>query len=109
MSNDLAKKPMATATNSPAFAIDHDLKVGLAELPAVRSVYSLYSDNVFSVWVDISQDEQEVRAAVYRFEDAIADRYTQVLFDFHVIPVPQGRKIEEFVSGAHPIFNRSIA
>ncbi len=109
MSNDLVKKPMATATTCPEYVIQSELKTGLSELPAVRSVHTLYANNVFSVWVDITQDELDVRNAVYRFEDKIANRYTQVLFDFHVVPVPLGRKIEEFISGAHPIFKRNIA
>jgi hypothetical protein len=100
---------MATATACPDYAIAAELKAGLSAVSAVISVHTLTTENAFSVWVGIEKDNAQVRESIYRFEDEIADRYADVLFDFHVVPVPAGRKLEDYVSDAHPIFQRRIA
>lgn len=100
---------MATVTACPDYAIAAELKAGLSRISAIISVHTLVTEKAFSVWVGIKRDEPRVREAIYCFEDEIADRYSDVLFDFHVIPVPTGRKVEDYVSNAHPIFQRQIA
>jgi hypothetical protein len=101
---------MGTVTACPDYAIAAaQLKTGLSALSAVISVHTLTTENAFSVWVGINKDDAQVREAIYQFEDEIADRYADVLFDFHVIPVPAGRKVEDYISAANPIFQRHVA
>jgi hypothetical protein len=100
---------MGTVTVCPPELIAGELEAGLSVMPAVLSVHTLKTERALSVWVGIKPDDAKVREAVYRFEDEIAGRYTDVLFDFHVIPVPAGRKVEDYISNAHPIFQRLVA
>jgi hypothetical protein len=86
-----------------------DLEAGLSAMPAVLSVHTLKTERALSVWVGIKPEDTRVRELVYRFEDEIAGRYADVLFDFHVIPVPAGRKVEDYISNIHPIFQRRVA
>jgi hypothetical protein len=99
---------MATAPLATEYVIARELKA-LSEVPAVGSIHVLPTQNAFAVWIGISSDNREVRNAIYHFEDDISERYTHVLFDFHVIPVPPGRKMEDFITDAQPLFQRSIA
>jgi hypothetical protein len=108
VSNDLTKKPMATAPLDIEYLVTRDLKA-LAALPAVGSVHVLQTPAAFLVWIGISSDNREVRDAIYLFEDGISERHADIMFDFHVIPVPHGRKMEDFVTNAQPVFQRSIA
>jgi hypothetical protein len=102
--------PMATALANPQNLIVRELAKGLSGLSAVDSAHFLAAENAFSVWIGLQDgyDETE-RTNVYRFEDQISERFPKVLFDFHIIAVPAGGKIEEFLSVASPIFQRSIA
>jgi hypothetical protein len=109
VSNDSKKKPMATAQLPIEYSIETDLKDHLAKLSGVGSVHVFSAGRVFGVWIGISEDNRTVRNAIYDVEDQISERYADVPFDFHVIPVPHGRKMEDFITDAHPIFQRSIA
>ena len=109
VSNDFTKKPMATAHLPIGYSIENELKDHLAQLPAVGSIHVFSTGRVFGVWIGISADNRAVRDAIYDFEDQISERYADVPFDFHVIPVPRGRKMEDFITDAQPIFQRSIA
>ena len=100
---------MGTVTVCPQELIAGELEAGLSGMPAVLSAHILKTERALSVWVGIKPDDAKVRESVYRFEDQIADRYPDVLFDFHVIPVPAGRKVEDYVSNAHSIFQRRVA
>jgi len=100
---------MGTVTVSPQEMIAGDLEAGLSAMPAVLSVHTLKTERALSVWVGIKPEDTRVRELVYRFEDEIAGRYADVLFDFHVIPVPAGRKVEDYISNIHPIFQRRVA
>ena len=97
---------MATAPACPDYLIAEQLKAGLSTMDAVASVYFLSTDTALSVWVGISEDDDTTRTNIYSFEDEISKRFSQVLFDFHVVPVPAGRRMEDYVSAAHPIFQR---
>ena len=99
---------MATQPLDIEYLIEKDLKK-LSELPAVRSIHLLPTERAFAVWIGIHADNRKVRNAIYHFEDEISARYANVLFDFHVIPVPHGRTMEDFVTNAHAVFQRSIA
>jgi hypothetical protein len=97
---------MATATACPDSVIAQELKAGLSPMDAVASVYFQSTDTALSVWVGISEDDDTTRTNIYRFEDDISQRFSQVLFDFHVVPLPAGRRMEDFISSARPIFQR---
>jgi len=104
------RKPMATALAYPENLIVRELARGLAGLPAVESVHFLPAENALSVWVCLQDGYDETaRTNVYRFEDQMSERFPKVLFDFHIVAVPAGRKIEDFLSVASPIFQRDIA
>jgi hypothetical protein len=104
------RKPMATALACPDDLITRELARGLSGLPAVDSVHFLAAENALSVWVCLQDGYDETaRTNVYRFEDQMSERFPAVLFDFHIIAVPDGRKIEDFLSIASPIFQRNIA
>jgi hypothetical protein len=104
------KKPMATVLANPHDLIARELARGLSGLPAVESVYFLAAENALQVWVSLQNGADEAaRADVYRFEDQISERFPAILFDFHIVAVPAGRKIEDFLSSASPIFQRNIA
>ena len=107
MSNDFTDNlRMAAAPVCPDYPITQELKAGLSAMDAVASVYFLSTDNALSVWVGISEDDDATRTKIYRFEDEISQRFSQVLFDFHVVPVPAGRRMEDYISAAQPIFQR---
>ena len=104
------KKPMATALANPHDPITRELARGLSALTAVDSVHFLATENALSVWVGLQEDcDETVRTNVYRFEDQMSERFPHVLFDFHIVTVPAGRKIDEFLSAATPVFERNIA
>jgi hypothetical protein len=104
------RKPMATAFVTPDNPIARELARGLAGISAVESVHFLAGENALSVWVCLQDGYDETaRTNVYRFEDQISERFPKVLFDFHIVAVPAGRKIEDFVSSASPIFQRNVA
>ena len=97
---------MATAPANPDYLITRELKVGLSTMDGVASVHFLWTDAALSVWVGISEDDDATRTNIYRFEDDISQRFSHVPFDFHVVPVPAGRRMEDFISAAQPIFQR---
>ena len=104
------RKPMATALACPRDLIARELARGLSGLPAVDSVHFLAAENALTVWVGLQNScDEAARTDVYRFEDQISERFPAALFDFHIIAVPAGRKIEEFLSLASPIFQRNVA
>lgn len=101
---------MATASASPHDLIARELARGLSGSAAVDSVHFLAAENALSVWVCLQDgDDEAARTDVYRFEDQISGRFPATLFDFHIVAVPAGRKIEDFLSNASPIFQRNIA
>jgi hypothetical protein len=102
--------PMATVLASPHSLIVRELIKGLSGLPVVNSVHFLATESAFSVWIGLQDGYDETaRANVYRFEDQISERFPDAPFDFHIIAVPAGGKISEFLSIANPIFQRNIA
>jgi len=98
---------MATATTCPEDVIGQELKAALSGKQDILSVYMLPTDNVLSVWVGIRNDSPQARRYVYELEDKLAVRYREVLFEVRVVPVPKGRKMGDFISGAHLIFERA--
>ena len=82
------------------------LRSSLSEIASVRSAHVHQSERGITVWVDIADDDDFVRNAVYHVEDAISEDYPHISLDFRVIPVPEGRTIEEFIT-ADRVFARS--
>lgn len=106
MSSDFTKNLMAAAPVFPDYLIAQEIRTGLSTMGAVASVHFLSTNTALSVWVGIIDDDDTARTDIYRFEDYISQRFPQVLFDFHIIPVPAGRRMEDYVSTAQPIFQR---
>ncbi|MGB0038875.1 MAG: hypothetical protein WA800_13085 [Terriglobales bacterium] len=104
------KKPMASALVRPNSVIAEEIAEGLSALSIVGSVHLLQTDRALAVWVGLPEAASETeRYRVYEFEDDISGRYPSVLFDFHIVSIPEGRRTEEFLSMAAPIFQRNIA
>jgi hypothetical protein len=102
------RNPMAASLVCPHDQIARELARGLSGLPSVDSVHFLATDTGLSVWVRLRDgDDESARTNVYRFEDQMAERFPKILFDFHIVAVPAGRNIEEFLSTASPIFQRN--
>jgi hypothetical protein len=105
--NDFTRKPMATV---PASSLVDQISGELSTLKNdryIQAVCSQWLDNIYVVWVGILEDNSEARQAVYRLEDQISERFPQVLFDFHVIALPRGKKVQDYVSNAQLVFQRT--
>ena len=85
------------------------MKAPLAALPAVDSVHLLPTETSLSVWVGIRDDDSATYRAIYSIEDQISEMFPTITFDFHVVPLQQGRKMEEYVTAACPVFQRHAA
>ena len=107
MSQRSPRKPMATAHVSSEHEVVCALKHGLRALSKITSAYYLELENGINVWVGLEDDDRPARRAVYDFEEKISQEFPDVVFDFHVVAVPVGHKIEEYISSARPIFQRS--
>ncbi len=100
---------MATATSA---SVEHEIATRLhrrlQELEGVVSLHFLYRDHTFSAWFGLANyDDRSLRHAIYGIEDDIESQFGGVEFDFHLISVPAGRSIEDFVSNANLVFKRS--
>jgi hypothetical protein len=76
-------------------------------MPAVAAVGFIQTSSVFSVWVGITENDLASRHAVYAVEDEVAERFTDLLFDFHVVPLEGGKRLGEYATTAHPVFQRA--
>lgn len=104
------KKPMASVLARANSGIAEEIAQGLSALSVVGSVHLLQTDRGLSVWVGLPAGAREdERYKIYAFEDHISERHPSVQFDFHIVSIPEGRKAEEFISIAAPIFQRNIA
>lgn len=107
---NLRNRPMSsTGTAIDLECIVAEIKDRLAECPTVLSVDFLPTETALSVWVGTSDDESATYRAIYRVEDHVSALFRNFVFDFHVVPLPEGRKMEDFVSAAQPIFRRAAA
>jgi hypothetical protein len=104
-------KPMSAALVFPPLdSITHALERGLKAMSAVDSVHFLPNDKLLTVWICLQDGYDEAsRADVYRFEDQISEQFPTLCFDFHIVAVPAGQKIEDYLSNASPIFRRKTA
>jgi hypothetical protein len=89
-------------------AFVRSLASALAVVESVRSAHVYQSERAMVVWIDIAQDDEPTRRAVYEIEDRLSDKFGGILIDFHLIPVPTGRKIEDFVT-AECVYQRRLA
>jgi hypothetical protein len=104
------RKPMATALACPHDLIASELARGLSQLSAVGSVHFLPTETALSVWVGVGDGHDElIRKEIYHFEDHVSEKFPSVIFDFHIVTVPTGRKVEDFLSAVNPIFERHVA
>lgn len=107
MSSHSLRKPMATVTASP---LVNEISSELATLQQdehIQAVYSQWLDDIYVVWVGIRDDSPTARKAAYRLEDEVSENFPQVLFDFHVIALPEGKSTQDYISNAQIIFQRS--
>lgn len=110
MEDNLERKAtLATAAPCMFEELEQALTFNLVRLPAVQSVNLLRVDSEVSVWVGVSDDSRAIRSTIYAVEDVLADRFRDLMFSVHVIPIPTGRHIEEFISESRPVFKRLAA
>ncbi len=102
-------KQMATsrANACPGTEIASQLRQRLSAIGAVESVCLAKGERAIFVWVGIREDNRSVAEAVYRVEDEMSERYRDISFDFHIIPLPSDRKLRDFVSVAQQVFERA--
>lgn len=98
---------MATAAASPLVGEIYSELATLRQEEHIQAVYSQWLDDVYVVWVGIRDDSPAARKAAYRLEDEVSENFPQVLFDFHVIALPDGKSTHDYVSNAQIIFQRS--
>jgi hypothetical protein len=80
----------------------------LKQVDGVVSLHSLFRDGIFSTWVGTTKySDKEARHSVYSIEDKIEKEFPRIKFDFHLIAVPPGRKIDDFISNATLVFKRT--
>jgi len=73
----------------------------------VQEVLSRWVDDTYAVWIGIVDDDDDARQAAYRLEDRLSEKFPRVLFDFHVIALPEGGRTQDYVSNAQVVFQRS--
>ena len=101
------RKPMATLDASP---ILYELTAELEALhsdPHIQAVCSQWVDETYIVWVGIEDDNPLARQSVYFVEDRMSEKYPAIMFDFHVIALPKGKKTQDYVANAQVIFQRT--
>ena len=103
------RKPMVTATIRIDEKVVRGLEASLKNVRGVSSVHLLSTDVALSVWVGIAEDDAATRAAVYNCEDELSVLFPNVLFDFHVVPIPAGKTMTDFVSDVQLVFDRAHA
>lgn len=86
-----------------------ELKARLGQIEGVVSLHFLRDDSDFAVFVGVSKYERAVRSAIYRVEDEVAEQFRDLRFDFHILAIPESRKVEEFISNAQLVFKHSAA
>ena len=100
---------MATAT---AASVEHEIASRLHRrlhgVEGVVSLHFLYRDRTFSAWFGLANyDNKSLRHFIYEIEEDIEREFHGVEFDFHLVAVPQGRSIDDFISNANMVFKRS--
>jgi hypothetical protein len=96
---------MATVVADPDRALTSGLSV-LSRISGVVSVHARWIENVFNVWIGVRDDDDESRSLVYDFEGSFLDRFQDLSIDFHVVSVPDGRKLDDYISDATAVFKR---
>lgn len=92
-------------TFSPVLEVSAEL-VSLRQNGSVEAVYFKWLDDTYVVWIGICNDDSSARRAAYQLEDSVSEKFPSVLFDFHVVALPEGKKIQDYVSNAQVVFQR---
>ena len=98
------KKPMATVQASPRVDEFSQEFESLRHNSCVEAVLSNWADDTYVVWIGIVNDDDGARRAAYQLEDQVAEKFPRVLFDFHVIALPEGGRTQDYVSNAQGSF-----
>ncbi|PYX99114.1 MAG: hypothetical protein DMG62_18595 [Acidobacteria bacterium] len=88
-------------------AVKGQLKAELAQIPAVETVCLAHGEAGLYVWVGIRRDEDTVWQAIADVEERVAAAHSDASFDFHVVPLSPGRRLEDYVSVGQQIFHRA--
>jgi hypothetical protein len=100
------KKPMATVLADPDYAINSAL-TDLSGIGGVLSVKTRWIGNVLNIWIGLC-DGDAARDAVYEFENSFLERFAASAVEFHVLTIPNGRRMEDYVSDARTLYQRAV-
>lgn len=89
--------------------IQKELKEKLSIVDGVDEVRFHEGERCFGIWVGIREGVPAARDAVYAVEDEITEACPSLIFDFHVVELPTGKHLSQFVSVATKIFERTAA
>lgn len=95
---------MATAPSLPGYAVQSAL-ASLSGIEGVLSVHTRWLDNVLNIWIGV-RDDAGSRDSVYLFEDSFLNKFSELSVEFHVLTIPDGRRIEDFISDAQSVYQR---
>ncbi|HKT89860.1 MAG TPA: hypothetical protein VJQ59_15560 [Candidatus Sulfotelmatobacter sp.] len=95
---------MATVQASPRVDEFSQEFESLRHNSCVEAVLSNWADDTYVVWIGIVNDDDGARRAAYQLEDQVAEKFPRVLFDFHVIALPEGGRTQDYVSNAQGSF-----
>jgi hypothetical protein len=59
------------------------------------------------VWVGITEDADDVWKSLSDIEDRISLEHPSLTFRFRVIPLSEHRRLNDYVSGGHQVFERA--
>lgn len=96
---------MATVLADPDVAIRSQLDT-LSSVFGVQSVQLRRTENVLHVWIGVQEDDEHSRDRVYEFEDSFLKHFQNLPVEFHVVTMPAGRKMQDFISDAETVFQR---
>jgi len=98
---------MATVDASPiVYELTTELRA-LQQAPQVEAVFSELVEDTFVVWVGIREDNAIARKMAYYLEDLMSVKFPDVIFDFHVIALPEDKNTRDYVTNAQVVFQRS--
>lgn len=101
------KKPMATVRAAdPAYNVNAEIENRLSGIAGVTSVQRRWLDDGLNIWVGVREGDDDSRKMVYEFEDFFLDRFRNIRVDFHVVSIPTGRSLQDYVSDAEIVFQR---
>ncbi len=97
---------MATTALSTDVEVANELKFRLAKIPAVTSALLLAEQSSLTIFVGLDEDEPAARNLVYDVEDELAVKFPDANVDLHVVAIPEGQRLADYVSNSRCVYQR---